>query len=357
MSDLNQPAFSRRALGTALPGLTGLLLAVIAACGGGGGPSLPACRTGTVTASPTPRAEASLTLKVGSYEGTGSPQCIKGVGLDPVVVIVKGDTSELAVWRSRSMEGDSSADFANGQPNIIDAITSLDPDSFSLGRDPTVNAEGVKYYYVAFADSPDMKVGSYEGDGAEQRSVDGVGFKPALVFLKWDGLRSAVWRSTTQPEGLSSFFHGETDKPGFIRSFGPDGFQIGADPFVNYFDASRQEGGVYHYVAFRDVPGRLQIGTYIGDGGDDRDVTGIGFQPDYVWIKRSSAESSSAESAAVHRASSLAGDATLRFGNQANGSDEIQALLPDGLQVGADPAVNFDGDTYYYVAFKASSGP
>jgi len=330
--------------------LAGLLFALASACGGGGGPSVPACRIGATAEPPTPSPEASLSLKVGSYEGTGSPQCVKDIGLDPGVVIIKGDTDEFAVWRSTSMEGDSTADFASGQPNIIDAITSLDPDSFSLGRDPTVNAEGVKYYYVAFADSPDMKVGSYEGDGAERRNVDGVGFGPALVFLKWDGLRSAVWRSTAYPEGISSGFHSAPEVAGYITDFQADGFEVGADPFVNYYDGAKEEGGVYHYVAFRDVPGHLQFGTYIGDDSDDRDVTGVGFQPDYVWIKRSSAESG-----AVHRASSLAGDATLHFGNQANGSDEIQALLPDGFQVGANPAVNFNGDTYYYVAFR--SGP
>ena len=351
MRNLALSATSPRVATLALAGLTGLLIAVVAGCGAGG-PSVPACRTGTADESPTPRAEFRLTIKVGSYEGTGSPQCITELGLDPVVVIIKGDTDKFAVWRSTSMEGDSTADFANGQENIKDAITSLDPDAFSLGSDPTVNTEGVKYYYVAFADSPDMKVGSYEGDGAKNRNIDDVGFEPALVFLKWDGLRSAVWRSTSHPANVASGFHTAGDVVRFIKAFQSDGFQVGDDPFVNYYDTSRQAGGVYHYVAFREAPGLLATGSYEGDGSDDRNITGLGFQPDYVWIRRSSAGSG-----AVHRASSLAGDSTLRFGAEPNLPDEIQVLLPGGFQVGSDPAVNFDGDTYYYVAFKASSGP
>ena len=183
----------------ALPGLLLALLALLAACGVGGEPSTPACQTGTPSKSQTPAPAQSLTLKTASYEGTGSPRCIRELGFQPVLVIIKGDTGEWAVWRSSSMKGDSTADFANGQPNIQDAITSLDPGAFSLGKDPSVNGKGVKYYYVAFADSPDIKVGSYVGDGVDGKSITGVAFRPALVFLKWDGLRTAVWTSTAQP--------------------------------------------------------------------------------------------------------------------------------------------------------------
>lgn len=312
---------------------------------------MPACRTDAETEPPPPSPEARLTLTVGSYEGTGSAQCISGLGFDPVVVIIKGDTGEIAVWRSSSMEGDSTADFANGQANIENAITSLDPDAFSLGKDATVNAEGVTYYYVAFAASPDIKVGSYTGDASEDRSISDVGFEPALVFLKWDGLRSAVWRSASHPDGVSSFLDLRPDFPEFITGFHSDGFQVGSDPWVNN-DGGADEPSTYHYVAFRKVPGRLATGSYVGDGSGSTDITDIGFQPDYVWIKRDSDLSKG-----VHRPGSLEGDATLRFEGVANASGEIRALLPDGFRVGSESSVNADGDTYNYVAWKSSSGP
>ena len=334
----------------ALGGLAGLLFALLAACGAGG-PSGPACRTGTATAAPTPISESGLTLNVGLYEGTGSPQCIRGIGFQPILVIIKGDAGEWAVWRSGSMQGDSTADFSDGQPNMEDGITSLDPDAFSLGKAAAVNTEGVTYYYAAFADSPSIKVGSYVGDGKEVRSITGVGFQPALVFLKWDGFRTAVWRSATHADGVSSFFHGEGDLIEFIMAFEPDGFQVSADPWVNR-DGGPNDPAVYHYVAFREAPGLLQTGTYIGDGSDSKDITDVGFQPDYVWVKRSSADSKG-----VHRSSSLSGDATLRFERVANGADEIKALLPDGFRVGSEPSVNTEGDTFNYVAWKSSSEP
>ena len=349
MADRDVPMTPPRAFSLALASLAALLLALVSACGGG--PSVPACRTDATIEPPPPGPEAGLTLSVGSYEGTGSPQCIRGIGFQPVVVIVKGDTAGLAVWHSSSMEEDSTADFASGQHNIEGGITSLDSDAFSLGEDASVNAEGVAYYYVAFSDSPDIKVGSYFGDAADRRSIEDVGFEPVLVFLKWDGVRSAVWRSISHPEGTSSFFDGQADAGALIRAFEADGFLVGSDPWVNN-DGGPDDPATYHFVAFREVPGGLATGSYVGDGSDDRDITDIGFQPDYLWIKRDSAQSK-----AVHRPSSLAGDSTLRFEGVPNASGEIRALLPDGFQVGSESAVNAEGDTYNYVAWKSSSGP
>jgi hypothetical protein len=322
--------------------LVALILTLVAACGGGS--SEPACQTASDAAPSSPSPETSLTIKIGSYQGKGSPQCIKEIGFQPVMVVIKGDTGKFTVWRSSSMKGDSTADLAIGHANFKDAITSLDSGAFSLGNDPSVNANGVTYHYVAFADSPDISVGSYEGDGTDRHAITGIGFEPALVFVKIDGLGSAPWRSTAHPEGVSVGFHAAGESTNLIRAFTRDGFEVGSDLFVNL-------GGTYHYVAFREAPGLLATGSYEGDGSDDRDITGIGFQPDWVWVKADSNESK-----AVHRTSSLSGDFTFQFGELPNFADEIQALLPDGFQVGTDPTVNTDSTTYYYVAFKARSG-
>ncbi len=326
------------------------MVAVVSACGlgggGDGGAVESACRTGAPTEPPPPGPEASLTLQTGSYIGDGRLQCVSGIGFQPVLVIIKAESGEWALWRSSSMEVGFSAHFASAGGNFGGAIRSLDPDAFSLGQSSVVNNR-LRYHYVAFAASPDTKVGSYVGDGTDGRSITGVGFQPAIVFLKHDGVGAAVWSSISHPEGVSSFFGAVEDRADLIRGFEADGFQLSADPLVNAGD-----GSTYHYVAFREAPGLLVTGTYTGDGSADRDITGVGFQPDYVWIKRSTADS-----AAVHRPSSLADDETLRFTRQPTGTNEITALQPDGFQVGSGPSVNFDGDTYHYVAWKSSNGP
>ena len=35
----------------------------------------------------------------------------------------------------------------------------------------------------------------------------------------------------------------------------------------------------YHWVAFQAADGELKVGTYSGNGADNRNITGIGFQP------------------------------------------------------------------------------
>lgn len=311
-----------RRLTVALAGFTGLLFVLALACGGG--TSAAACRTGDASPPPAPNPAAKLTLKIGTYTGTGSPQCIRGIGFQPVAVIING-----AFWHSSSMEEDSTADFAIGQPNFEDAITSLDPDAFSLGKLDAVNANGDFYWYVAFPDSPDIKIGSYASDGIDDRIITDVGFEPALVFLKWDGLRSAIWRSAAHDENVSSFFHRGIDSP-WIRDFEPDGFRLTSNPFVN-----AEEIGTYHYAAFRDVPDVLNSGTYTGDSTENRIISGIGFEPDWVWIKRETEEN----------------DIVYLINLPDRDSTQLEE---DGFRVDSDPFVNFDGDTYHYVAWKAS---
>ena len=347
MSDNDKPG-ARHSFAPALTGCAALIVILAWACGGGGGPSVPACQEEAPPEPVEPAPATNLTMKVGSYEGTGSPQCIRGLGFQPALVIIKSETGQGAVWRTTAMEGDSTADFAHALPNFEDAITSLEADALSLGEDPTVNGEGLTYHYIAFGDSPDIHVGSYIGDGVDGRVIGDVGFRPVVVFTKRDGERSAIWRSDAHEEGVASFFHALEDLTGSIQGFEEDGFRLGSDTLVN----SSDEGSTHYYVAFREAPGRIAVGTYVGDGADDREITGVGFQPDYVWIK-----GSSAEGPAVHRPASVSGDLSLRFTREVAFADEIIALEPDGFQVGSASSVNADGDTHYYVAWKANAGP
>src|SRR5439155_4769294 len=67
----------------------------------------------------------------------------------------------------------------------------------------------------------------------------------------------------------------------------------------------------------------------------------------------------SANEPAVHRSAALAGDSTLTFSASAIVGDAIQALEPDGFQVGTANTVNGVRTTYYWMAFRtaSSAGP
>ena len=64
-----------------------------------------------------------------------------------------------------------------------------------------------------------------------------------------------------------------------ISSLDSDGFTVGTDARVN------SNGVAYHYVAWNETAGEFDVGIYTGDAVDNRSITGVGFQPEYVIIK------------------------------------------------------------------------
>jgi hypothetical protein len=97
---------------------------------------------------------------------------------------------------------------------------------------------------------------------------------------------------------------------------------------------------------------RVASGTYTGNGNDNRNITGVGFQPNLVIVKRNG------NSVAVARSSTMTGDATkpLAGGGTALSTNMLQALQADGFQIGTNASVNTNGQTYHWVAIKAALG-
>jgi hypothetical protein len=93
----------------------------------------------------------------------------------------------------------------------------------------------------------------------------------------------------------------------------------------------------------------MNVGSYIGDGTDDRDIPGVGFAPKYVIIKGNLGQR------AIHKVDSLAGDSTLNFINAINFPDGIQALQADGFQVGTTLPANGNTSNHFWMAFRGAS--
>jgi hypothetical protein len=120
------------------------------------------------------------------------------------------------------------------------------------------------------------------------------------------------------------------------------------------FSASTSNPG-NTFTASSSFPGmRVESGSYTGNGSDNRNIAGVGFQPDAVIVKASTNQ------LAVMRTSTMAGDATKPLSGATNlSTNRIQALQADGFQVGTDNQVNQGGGsppTYYWVAFKSYPG-
>lgn len=88
---------------------------------------------------------------------------------------------------------------------------------------------------------------------------------------------------------------------------------------------------------------------YVGDGTDDRPITGIGFRPDLVLLH------AAANLDGCLRTSSMSGDLTKPYNYQA-AANLIQSLDQDGFTVGSDNRVNQAGATYVGAAWLGGAG-
>ncbi|MCJ7492297.1 MAG: hypothetical protein MUP15_09155 [Dehalococcoidia bacterium] len=304
--------------------------------------------TATATYTPTPTATFTPTptpmrLATGSYVGSGvDNRDITGIGFQPDVVIIKAVTNRDGVIRTSTMSGDRSKVLRSSGALSSNCVQSIIADGFSVGTDVTVNTWGVAYYWVAMKAGSDLHVGSYVGNGADNRSITGVGFQPVWVITHGDG-DDSVFRPGPLAADNSYLMTGTGKISNRIQALEAGGFQVGSNANVN------QSGTPFHYIAWA-ASSQVSAGSYTGNGVDNRSINGIGFQPLMAWIKRDDSQ------AAVWRPASLSGDATLFWGNTAAASNRIQELQADGFQVGTNAQVNTNGSTYYRLALR-DGGP
>lgn len=288
-----------------------------------------------------------MQFATGSYTGNGDDnRSIAGVGFQPDLMIIKGDGNMFALFCTSTMDVGDTAYFTLAAANIVDAIQALEADGFQIGTNISVNNVDTTYHYAAFRDNgeTDFHVGTYTGNGEDNRSIENVGFQPTVVWLKQDDAEPGKWRVNESAANRTLDFNLAATTIGSIKAFEVDGFQIGTR------NDSNEDQMVYHYVAFKDVAGYIETGTYAGDGNDDRSIGGAGFQPDLVFVK----------SDIVLRRGVLcidtmdAGDSG-RFTNVAPTTNMIQALEADGFQIGTADEVNVLNDDYYWAAWKTGT--
>jgi uncharacterized repeat protein (TIGR01451 family) len=290
-------------------------------------------------------AAAATRLATGSYTGDGvAGRAIDSAGFRPDLVILRGNLNEPTLVRTADMPPDAAKPLGGSFPLRSDCIVSFDPTGFTVGSDPTANSSGVEYYWVAFQASPgELALGSYVGDGTDDRSITGLGFAPAYVMaMNADGL-DAMQRYATEVGDRSLPFQASDEKSDRIQALESDGFQIGKNPTVN------QLGKTVYYAAWSEASLGVSSGIYTGNATDDRAITEAGFSPVIVLLTRRQNGSP-----AVLRTASMPVDFTLPADKDSAFADGIQGELPGGFEIGTSDMVNGDGQEYLWAAFRSS---
>ncbi|MEX0786486.1 MAG: hypothetical protein WD939_07615, partial [Dehalococcoidia bacterium] len=290
------------------------------------------------------RAATPMRLATGSYVGNGidnSP--ITGIGFQPDLVFVKCACTEEAVVKTSTMGGDAAKPVtSNGgfQTNLLQA---LGPDGFTLGSSTLVNANGVPYYWTAFKAGDEFAVGTYAGNGADDRSITGVGFQPVWVTTFGDG-DEAAFRPGTTAGDASYLFDSTTAVTDRIQAMEADGFEVGANANIN------ESGTTFHYAAWAGGANVTQA-TYMGDGIDNHSISGAGLQPELLWVKADTTY------VPLWRPESVQGDATLYWTPTGIQTNAVQAFHGDGFEVGSLNEVNRSAFLYHYLAIKDDPPP
>lgn len=286
---------------------------------------------------------ATLPVATGSYAGNGADDRPIPVPFTPDVVIVKANTNQVGVLRSSTMAGDASKPLTGATALFTNRIQSLTATGFVVGNNAQVNTSGTTYQWMAFKSSPELKVGSYTGNGSSNRSIGGIGFSPGQTILLSAAADNAHQRMAGMSRGFD--FDGNTGITNGVLGQHADGFNVGNSAQAN------TSGRVYHYVAFAQRAGSVKVGSYQGNGTTGATVTGVGFQPDYVIVR---ANDTGTGRNGHHRGAALGGTASQFFSATANSTTGIRALQSDGFQLGNDASVNGSGVTYFYIAIKNS---
>lgn len=194
-----------------------------------------------------------------------------------------------------------------------------------------------------------VKSGTYTGDASDPKTISGIGFIPKVVIIGANAgtgdPSAALYKTTDMTTGSSGVTvrMGENGQntTGEIDTMSSGQFTVRGQKNLN--------GVNYYYLALGGDD--VVTGTYTGNASDNRDITGIGFQPEWVVIEGHPYHS-------VHKclATGASTDKTQYFTDVANLSNAIQALISDGFQVGTANEVNANGVTYYYFAIKQGSG-
>lgn len=294
----------------------------------------------------------NLQIKVGSYTGNGSDnRNVTGVGFRPDFVLIKGG-AQHSVFRTKNMLRDNAAYVAAATADLSNAIQEFLSDGFQVGTDSSVNGGAVIYHYLAIRASDSQnyfRTGRYMGNGADDRNftTGGLNFTPDFVFTKRNAATNPVFRMSSMVGDLSNQPGTTAESANLIQSLISNGFQLGTDTMVN------ASGSLYNFFALKALAGVIAVGTYAGDGVDNRNITGVGFQPDFVLIKAST----TIKRASV-KFSTEVGEESAELPNVGvNATNYIQAFNADGFQVGTGDGVNSITGTpnYRWLAIKSGN--
>jgi hypothetical protein len=208
----------------------------------------------------TPYKIGAADFEIGLHNGNGvSPRVIRTriSSVDFIMARRRTGSNNFTVWKSSVMPAAESSYFSASTNNTTGAFfESLISNGFNIGS--SLNGNGVVYIWIAFSEGPNVKMGTYNGDGVADTAITTVGFSPDWIVTKRTNNITAAQRtsSVTIVDDFSQYFTNIANTVNMITGFLSNGFQVGSSAPVN------TAGGIYYYAAWKKpgtVSGTLEV--------------------------------------------------------------------------------------------------
>lgn len=319
-------------------------------------------------------AESTSLFNVVTYSGNSSSQDITGVGFDPDLIWIKRRTGTGSNSLTDVVRGDGKGIFTDStiaEINNASVYPSLISDGFNIpGASATLNQTGDSYAAWCFK-AGGTAVSNTDGSITSQVSANvdagfnvvswtatnstsnvghGMSVAPELIITKSRDSVSSWMVYTTAVDGSLDYL--------YLNSTLGKSNAAGSAPTSSVFYVNNTEGAGtnnsnYRYIAycFHSVEGFSKIGTYLGTGADQA-ISGLGFQPDFVLIKRTD---STGNWCIADSARLTSGESNFLYPNL-NNAESVSAVITmesDGFSMdGSGGDYNASGGTYIYMAIK-----
>ncbi len=328
--------------------------------------------------------------KFGSYSGTGSSGNSITTGFRPAFLLVK-NANRAENWAivdsTRSPTNPATkALFSNSseveQDNAVNAVD-FNSNNFTVdSTDDRWNRSGDTYIYMAFAGGMDsisdyntdgsidsrvkanptygQSVVSYSGNGSDGATVGhGLSSAPDMVIVKdRDGTPS--WSVGHVGLGTNEvlLLNQSSAKANCTTDFSNGG--VGARGSSHFtleagtVDANNVNTNNNKYIAycFHSVTGYSKFGSYTGNGSANHAITGLGFKPAFLLIKRTN----SAHDWVITDNTRNPNEPLTLLANTSDAEsnqdgDDVTSLDSDGFTLGVNARTNGNNDTFIYAAF------
>lgn len=294
-----------------------------------------------------------------TYTGDGSdPQDLSGnitncsgdfTSVDTWILVLPLGSDEEAMSSSNTTDLDKSHAMFFFQSQNSNLITDLGTGTFSVRG--TLNTNTSKYMAMICqydGTTRDVETGSYTGDGNDNRDITVAGFDSGSItpdaVITMQETRYRAGRTEEGQGDETCLFSDVAAGANDIQSVGSGKFVVGSGRTAN------DNGIDTHYVVFKEASDACAFITWTGDSIDNRGITGIGFEPDFVFIMHTHNQDIVGREQTGSEANSG------QFSAKVAHTNAILSFDADGFTISDDTDVNTSGNEYYAWCFKNSSG-